>query len=125
MTVDAWVVIGVLAIMSAISWIVMVAKYRYINSLSMGSKEFMSQWHHLSKDITALDTDDAEKIESLGGRADPAHIQFIHSTPIYRVYHLGCMEIRQRIVDGGGLSHRSIEAIESQPSLGTTILASR
>jgi len=112
-TVDAWVVIGVLAIMSAISWIVMVAKYRYINSLSMGSKEFMSQWHHLSKDITALDTDDAEKIESLGGRADPAHIQFIHSTPIYRVYHLGCMEIRQRIVDGGGLSHRSIEAIES------------
>jgi biopolymer transport protein ExbB len=112
-TVDAWVVIGVLFIMSVISWIVMVAKNNYIKSLSRGSKEFMAQWHHLSSDITALDTEDGDKIASLGGRADPAHIKFIHSTPIYRVYHLGCMEIQQRIAKGGGLSHRAIETIES------------
>lgn len=112
-TVDAWVVIGVLGIMSAISWIVMVAKNNYIKSLSRGSKEFMNQWHHLSKDITALDTDDEEQLATLGGKADAAHIKFIHSTPIYRVYHLGCQEIRSRVGKGGGLSHRSIEAIES------------
>ena len=112
-TIDAWVVIGVLAIMSLISWIVMVAKNNYIKSLSKGSKEFINQWHHLSKDITALDTEDAEKIASLGGGADPAHIKFIHSTPIYRVYHLGCEEIRQRIALGDGLSHRAMEAIEA------------
>jgi len=114
-TVDAWVVIGVLGIMSAISWFVMVVKYRYIASLARGSKEFTNQWHHLSKDITALDTDDAEKIASLGGLANPAHIRFIHSTPIYRVYHLGCGEIRQRTKEGlnNGLSHRAIETIES------------
>jgi biopolymer transport protein ExbB len=112
-TVDAWVVIGILGLMSAISWIVMVAKANYIKSLSKGSKEFMNQWHHLSSDITALDTDDAEVIASLGGRADAAHIQFIHSTPIYRVYHLGCQEIRQRLVRGEGLSHRALETIES------------
>jgi len=112
-TIDAWVVIGVLGIMSLISWIVMVAKNNYIKSLSKGSKEFINQWHHLSKDITALDTEDAEKIASLGGGADPAHIKFIHSTPIYRVYHLGCEEIRQRIALGEGLSHRAMEAIEA------------
>jgi len=112
-TVDAWVVIGLLGIMSAVSWVVMVVKYRYITSLSRGSREFMNQWHHLAGDLTALDTDDAEKIASLGGLADPAHIQFIHSTPIYRVYHLGCQEISQRVGLGKGLSHRSIEAIGS------------
>ena len=114
-TIDAWVVIGILGLMSAVSWFVMVVKYRYISSLARGSKEFMTQWHHLSRDITALDTDDAEKIASLGGLADPAHIQFIHSTPIYRIYHLGCDEIRQRTAGGSesGLSHRAIETIES------------
>lgn len=112
-TVDAWVVIGLLGIMSAISWIVMILKNNYIQSLSRGSKEFMNQWHHLAKDITALDTEDPEKIGSLGGRADPAHIKFIHSTPIYRVYHLGCEEIRQRLTQGGGISHRALETIQS------------
>ncbi len=112
-TVDAWVVIGLLGIMSTVSWVVMVAKYRYITSLSRGSKEFMNQWHHLAGDLTALDTDDPEKIASLGGLADPVHIQFIHTTPIYRVYHLGCQEISQRVGLGKGLSHRSIEAIGS------------
>lgn len=124
-TVDAWVVIGILGIMSAISWIVMIAKNNYIKSLSRGSKEFMNQWHHISKDITALDTEDAEKIASLGGRADAEHIKFIHSTPIYRVYHLGCEEIRMRVGKGGGLSHRSIEAITSSLEAQVTRESSR
>ena len=113
-TFDAWVVIGILGIMSAISWIVMVAKNQYISSLAKGSKEFMNQWHHLSGELTSLDTSDDEKVSTLGGKATEAHIKFIHSTPIYRVYHLGCQEIRNRIEAGNqGLSHRSIEAIEA------------
>jgi biopolymer transport protein ExbB len=112
-TLDAWLVIGILGIMSAISWIVMVAKFSYIKGLSRGSKEFINEWHHLAGNITALDTSDPEKIASLGGRADPVHIQFIHSSPIYRVYHLGCQEIQKRGGRGGGLSRRSIEAIKS------------
>jgi biopolymer transport protein ExbB len=113
-TVDAWVVIGILGIMSAISWIVMFAKNKYISSLSKGSKEFMNQWHHLRGELTSLDTRDDEKVSTLGGKANAAHIRFIHSTPIYRVYHLGCQEIRNRVESGNsGLSHRSIEAIEA------------
>jgi biopolymer transport protein ExbB len=112
-TVDAWVVIGLLGIMSAISWVVMVAKNNYIASLLKGSKEFLNQWHHLSGDLTAIDTDDEEVIKSLGGRAGADHIRFIHSTPIFRVYHLGCQEIRQRVSTGGGISHRALESIES------------
>jgi len=113
-TVDAWVVIGILGIMSAISWIVMVAKNKYISSLAKGSKEFMNQWHNLRGELTELDTRDDEKVSTLGGKAEAAHIRFIHSTPIYRVYHLGCQEIRKRIEAGNtGLSHRAIEAIEA------------
>jgi biopolymer transport protein ExbB len=112
-TVDAWVVIGILGIMSAISWIVMVAKNKYISSLAKGSKEFINQWHHLSGDLTAIDTDDEERIKTLGGRAEAKHIKFIHSTPIYRVYEVGCTEIRQRVSKGGGISHRALESIES------------
>jgi len=112
-TVDAWVVIGILGIMSAISWIVMYAKNKYITSLARGSKEFLNQWHHLAGDLTAIDTDDVEVIKTLGGRAEAKHIKFIHSTPIYRVYHVGCEEIRQRVSKGGGISHRALESIES------------
>jgi len=112
-TVDAWVVIGILGIMSAISWIVMIAKNKYISSLAKGSKEFLNQWHHLSGDLTSIDTDDEEKIKTLGGRAEVQHIKFIHSTPIYRVYEVGCQEIRARVNKGGGISHRAVESIES------------
>ena len=112
-TVDAWVVIGILGIMSAISWIVMFAKNKYISSLAKGSKEFLNQWHHLSGDLTSIDTDDEEKIKTLGGRAEVQHIKFIHSTPIYRVYEVGCQEIRARVNKGGGISHRALESIES------------
>ena len=112
-TVDAWVVIGILGIMSAISWIVMFAKNKYISSLAKGSKEFLNQWHHLSGDLTSIDTDDEEKIKTLGGRAEVQHIKFIHSTPIYRVYEVGCQEIRARVSKGGGISHRALESIES------------
>jgi biopolymer transport protein ExbB len=41
------------------------------------------------------------------------HIKFIHSTPIYRVYEVGCQEIRARVNKGGGISHRALESIES------------
>jgi biopolymer transport protein ExbB len=112
-TIDAWVVIGVLGIMSAISWIVMVAKFNYIKGLSRGSKEFVNQWHHIAGNITELDTSDPDKIASLGGLADPAHIAFIHASPIYRVYHLGCEEIRKRGGREGRLTHQSIDAIKS------------
>lgn len=119
-TFDAWVVIGILGVMSAISWIVMVAKNRYISSMARGSKEFMNQWHHLRGELLSLDTDDDEHVATLGGRAEVAHTKFIHSTPIYRVYHLGCEEIRQRVSGGSGLSHRSIEAIEASMSAQIT-----
>jgi biopolymer transport protein ExbB len=118
-TVDAWVVIGILGIMSAISWIVMIAKNKYISSLAKGSKEFLNQWHHLSGDLTSIDTDDEEKIKTLGGRAEVQHIKFIHSTPIYRVYEVGCQEIRARVNKGGGISHRAVESIES--SMGAQV----
>jgi len=119
-TVDAWVVIGILGIMSAISWIVMVAKNKYITSMARGSKEFMNQWHHLRGELLSLDTGDDEHVATLGGKAEVAHIRFIHSTPIYRVYHLGCQEIRLRVSGGKGLSHRSIEAIEASMSAQIT-----
>jgi biopolymer transport protein ExbB len=112
-TVDAWVVIGILAIMSALSWVVMVGKFNYIKGLTRGSREFINEWHHLASNITELDTSDPEKIASLGGNVDPAHIEFIHASPIYRVYHLGCEEIRKRGGKGGGLTPRAIEAIKS------------
>jgi len=127
-TVDAWVVIGILGIMSAISWIVMVAKFRYIKGLDRGSKEFINQWHHLAGNITELDTTDPQVIKSLGGRADEKHIDFIHHTPIYRVYHVGCEEIRKRVDNGGVLTEKSIEAvrssIEAQSTRETTKLNS-
>jgi len=112
-TVDAWVVIGILGIMSGISWIVMYTKNSYITRLARPSKTFMHLWHHLAGDLTKLDNDDPEAIKTLGGRAEPKLISLLHNTPVYRVYHVGCQEIRQRVSKGGGISHRALESIQS------------
>ncbi len=117
LTIDGWVVIGILLVMAAISWAVMVAKALYLNAVAAGNASFIREWRHLAADLTTLDGDDAEKIRSLGGRVDPAAQRSLRNSPIYRIYHIGAEEIRHRVSarNGGSkaLSARSIQAIRA------------
>jgi biopolymer transport protein ExbB len=117
-TIDGWVVIGILAIMSLISWYVMITKYFYVNFVQKGNRLFLKQWEQVSLDLTALDHQDAEKVKSMGGSASPKIQRMIHRSPLYRIYHIGSGEIGKRVAAGGVLSSRSIQAIRASLDSG-------
>jgi len=119
LTFDGWVVIGLLAVMSIISWFVMVGKGSYLNAISKGNALFMKEWAHISTDLTVMDEGESDKVKSLEGRVDAAELKAMRNTPLYRIYHIGSEEIRRRIdadLSAGSkkaLSARSIQAIRA------------
>jgi biopolymer transport protein ExbB len=122
LSMDGWVVIGLLGIMACISWFVMVNKIKYLNGISKGNAVFMKEWRHVAADLTALDGGDAESARSLGGRVDQAGQRAMRHSSVYRIYHIGVEEIRHRLAADPsvgssnvrkGLSGRSIQAIRA------------
>ena len=116
LTVDGWVVIGILAIMAAISWFVMINKVGYLNSLGRGNALFLKEWSHIATDLTALDLGDPDNAKSLGGRVDAAGQKALRRSTVYRIYHIGAEEIRHRLKADQSekiLSARSIQAIRA------------
>ncbi len=121
-TLDGWVVIGILMVMAAISWVVMIGKGLVIRRMAQDNAQFMTSYHKLAADPGALDRDDEEEGESasefdkaLFGAHD--HYQ---SSPIYRIYHVGVQEIKHRFgttdparVRDATLSPQAIEAIRA------------
>lgn len=109
-TIDGWVVIGILAIMSVVSWYVMITKYFYVNNVQKCNDLFLREWEALSNDLTAIDHADTK---SLGGETTPRVQRMIHRSPLYRIYHIGSGEIHRRVSSGQALSTRSIQAIRA------------
>jgi len=112
-TIDGWVVIAVLAIMSLISWYVMITKFFYLNGVQKGNKLFLKGWSQAALDLTVLDHNDSEKVKSMGGNLTPKLQRLIHNSPLYRIYHIGSREIGIRMAGDRILSSRSIQAIRA------------
>ena len=116
LTLDGWVVIGLLGVMSIISWFVMVNKIGYLNGVSRGNGLFLEKWEHIANDLTVLDGD-LDKLKTLGGNIDEAALEAMRNSSVFRIYHIGAEEIRKRVAMGrsGGkvLSARSIQAIRA------------
>jgi biopolymer transport protein ExbB len=117
LTADGWIVIGVLVIMSAVSWMVMVSKARYINATQKGNIQFLSDWKHVAADLSFLDDQDARKVVTLGGRIDARERVLVKNSSVYHIYRVGAEEIRHRLAldsaDKHLLSARSIQAIRA------------
>ena len=112
-TIDGWVVIGILGIMAVISWYVMITKLFYINFVQSGNKLFLKEWKTLALDLTALDHTSTGQAKTLGAAAGPKVQKLIRKSPLYRIYHNGSDEISKRISNGRFLSSRSIQAIRA------------
>jgi len=112
-TVDGWVVIAILGIMSLVSWYVMITKLIYVNHVQKGNKLFLKQWSHVAQDLTILDHTDAARVKSMGGIAGPKIQRLIANCSLYRIYHIGSEEIGHRMANGNVLSSRSIQAIRA------------
>lgn len=119
LTFDGWVVIGILAVMSLISWLVMVGKASYLNRVGKGNAVFLEEWRQVATDLSVLEAGDKNKVKSMGHEAGSANHRIMHQSPLYRIYHIGVEEIRHRMDkdrEAGSkktLSSRSIQAIRA------------
>src|SRR5262249_13438880 len=123
LTVDGWLVICILVVMSAISWVVMVNKARYLKSTAKGNAQFFQDWKHVAADLSFLDDRDPRKVLTLGGRIDNRERQIVKFASVYRIYKIGGEEIRHRLAFEGAaeshvLSSRSIQAIRASLDAG-------
>lgn len=120
---SGWTVIILLGIMAAISWLVMIGKTIYIQRVTRDNQDFLTQYRKIgSGDPAQLDHQDTEEDEVLENSpiiqamfGDHDHFQ---SSPIYRIYHRGMQEVRDRVgVSAGaraaGLSSQSVSAIRA------------
>lgn len=122
-TLDGWVVIGVLLIMAAVSWVVMIDRVSYLNKQSRANTQFMKGFREIAADLTMLDRGDADDISTLGGRLTVADAKMMRSSSLYRIYHIGAAEIRHRFSGNNGqrapvLSATSIAAIRASLDSG-------
>jgi biopolymer transport protein ExbB len=118
LTVDGWLVICVLVVMSAVSWVVMVNKAKFLSVTVKGNAQFFQDWKDVAADLSFLDQPDTRKVLSLGGRIDSREAQVVRHSSVYRIYKIGAQEIRHRLdVEGAAESHllsaRSIQAIRA------------
>jgi len=117
-TLDGWVVIGILAIMMVISWVVMIDRVSYLNRVTKGNKLFLKHFRDSATDLEGLLQLDAEETDaSMGGQVDAKDHKTIHSAPLYRLFHLGTQEIRRRFAGNGRgprlLSPQAIQSIRA------------
>ena len=116
---DGWVVIGILMVMSVISWLVMVGKAGYLNRVGRGNVLFLGEWKQVATDLSVLEESDANNAKSMGLTSGSANHRVMHQAPLYHLYHIGVEEIRHRMAkdkEAGtkkALSSRSIQAIRA------------
>ncbi|NVO18002.1 MAG: DUF2341 domain-containing protein [Rhodoplanes sp.] len=95
-TLDGWVVIGFLAVMAVISWVVMVDKATYLARQSKANDLFIERFRELAADVTAIDAGDPDDVSSLGGRANAKDMRLLRNASLYRIYHVGVAELKHR-----------------------------
>jgi len=110
-TLDGWVVIGLLAIMAFISWLVMINRASYLGSVERANAKFSEKFHHMSADLTHL-AGEAGGVSSLGDE------KVLRNSPLHRIYQISAQEIRKRTDGGRPLSAESIEAIRASLDAG-------
>ncbi|HWM46448.1 MAG TPA: DUF2341 domain-containing protein [Xanthobacteraceae bacterium] len=120
-TLDGWIVIGLLAIMAVISWVVMIDKASYLNKASRGNKLFITRFREGATDLDSLLQLDADEERDFDESASPKDRKSIHGAPLYRLFHLGAQEVRRRFsANGAGrvLSPQAIEVIRASLDSG-------
>ncbi len=122
LTVDGWIVIGILMVMAVISWFVMITKVGYLGEIAKGNARFMEAWHHLANDLTALDHEDDAQAKTLGGRVDKSAQRTMRKSSIFKIYHTGVEEIRHRTVSQGSRSLSALSVAAIRASMDGTLV---
>jgi biopolymer transport protein ExbB len=106
-TLDGWVVIGVLLIMAVISWVVMIDKARYLSRQAKANERFLKHFRVLAVDLTAVERGSEDDIPSLGGRLKKREQRRLaRNSSLYRIFRIGVDELRNRFATGHAQSRR-------------------
>jgi biopolymer transport protein ExbB len=130
-TLDGWVIIGILGVLFFLSLFIMGGKIAFLNRVAKGNRQFLGEFRKMGDDPAALErargtqagrndafegAGDAE-LPSVFAKEDPATFG---SSTLWRLYHLGMRETMKRVEGQSAgaartktLSAQSIEAIRA------------
>jgi len=106
-TIDAWVIIGILIFMMLASWLVMAAKAAYVGKVAGANKKFLLVLRDINKGSTMiLPPVPRERVRGMTASC------------LYRVYETGVREVEERLSTGrtlpdGNIAPQSLAAIRS------------
>ena len=142
-TVDGWVIIGILMVMFAVSVLVMIGKALYLSRVARGNSKFLVEFHKMRDDPAALerreggkDDDTADAFASNGGSQVISALTSKSSTygvsTLWPLYHHGMRETMKRLEGQSAgaarvrsLSPQSIEAIRATLDASLTRMSQR
>ncbi|KZD24075.1 DUF2341 domain-containing protein [Tardiphaga robiniae] len=116
-TIDGWVVIGLLMVMAVASWIVTFDRASYLKKQANANDRFMKSFRKLADNLTALDRGEVDESAAvLGSRLSAEEGQMLRASSLYRIYHVGAEQISHRFGNSAKilrLSGPSIAAIRA------------
>ncbi len=109
-TLDGWVVIGLLGVMAVVSWMVIVGKASYLGAVEKADDRFTEQFRHLSADL----------VQAVAGNGSSPlkDEKALRNSPLYRIFEIGAEEIRKRTGAGRALSGEAIASIRASLDAG-------
>lgn len=112
-TLDGWVVIGILVLLGLSSWMVMVEKSSFLARQRKANAEFSQRFESIGENLTALDFGVAEAKPERGSRPSKLDALVTKNSSLYRIYRVGVEQIRLRsgVNSNGGPAHLRAEAI--------------
>lgn len=125
-TMDGWIIIGILGVMFVVSWIVMIVKAIVFSRVQGENKKFEKAYSKLGEqDIAKLnsedDEDDLELEESpLLLSFTKTHGAFTGST-IYRIYHVGVEEMNHRLKKAEGAGNGQVLSPQAMNAVRATM----
>nr|WP_249225698.1 MotA/TolQ/ExbB proton channel family protein [Tardiphaga alba] len=115
-TIDGWIVIVMLIVMAAASWIVTYDRVSYMKKQAGANDRFMKSFRKLADNLTALDRGEAdENAAVLGSKLGEEEAQMVRASSLYRIYHVGAEQISHRFANNEmiRLNGASISAIRA------------
>lgn len=121
-TIDGWIIIGILAVMFVISWMVMISKAIILSRTASENKKFEEAFSSLSvQELATLNREDGEDDEDYEESPMLLSLTANHSaftgSSIYRIYHIGVEEMNRRLNKTKGtdvaLSPQAMNAVKA------------
>jgi biopolymer transport protein ExbB len=114
-TLDGWVVIGILAVMGVLSWVVMFRKIRQVLRAAEANRAFNALQLEIGGDLHALN----QHLAGLQTGLPEGRRLLVQDAPLFRMFSAGMSELRQRGDAGfnqqtASMSAHSIEAIRAR-----------